>query len=89
MKQDPRTKPDRSPAAPIQEPGPSRPEHNQTSRPPLILDEEREVLRALAEAYNLFSALPPLHSVDKDEFRAMIHHLQNIVLARPALREES
>lgn len=49
--------------------------------------EEREVLQILGEAWNKFAGLPVLHMADHTEFSAAIHQAQNIVLARPGMRE--
>jgi hypothetical protein len=52
----------------------------------LLTDQENECLLILADAWNKFCALPPLHPVDNHEFMHAIHAAQNIVLARPYLR---
>lgn len=53
----------------------------------LLTKEELEVLDHLGEAFNRFQALPTIHPRDLPEFVLAIHAAQNIVLARPALRE--
>lgn len=52
-----------------------------------ITKQEEAVLDMLAEAWNLFNALPVQHDSDKSEFMFAIHAAQNIVLARPMMRE--
>ena len=50
-------------------------------------NEEKEILELLAKCWNLFLVLPELHPCDRQEFMQAIHAAQNIVLARPQLRE--
>lgn len=53
----------------------------------ILTDEEREVLRITAEAWNAFLTLPRQHPDDQTEFRHTVHALQRIILARPGVRE--
>ncbi|WPZ06578.1 hypothetical protein [Pelagerythrobacter marinus] len=48
--------------------------------------QEEALAVALGECWDMFLKLPIEHPDDRDEFRRGIHSLQNIVLARPALR---
>lgn len=59
---------------------------NDRDNPPLLTEQEREVLEVLAGAWDLFLSLPEQHDADDSEFCAAIHAAQNIVLARPAMR---
>lgn len=54
----------------------------------LLTAEEKAVLDILADAWNKFFYLPELHPTDKHEFMHGIHACQNIILARPAEREQ-
>lgn len=54
----------------------------------MVTDEERAVLDTLAAAWNKFLLLPKLHQWEQQEFMHAIHQAQNIVLSRPAMREE-
>lgn len=51
-----------------------------------MTEEEKAVVMALAEAWNLFLALPREHPDEVDEFRRAIHAAQDKVGARPAWR---
>lgn len=53
----------------------------------LLTDDEQKALDTLADAWNLFVALPILYGQDRQEFMLAIHAAQNIILARPVLRE--
>lgn len=46
-------------------------------------EKERAVVEKLAEAWNLFVALPSLHQWEKQEFMHAIHSAQTMVMARP------
>jgi hypothetical protein len=50
--------------------------------------EERTVLGHLAEAWNLFIAMPQSHPSDKDEFMRAVHAAQNIIASRVAQRAD-
>lgn len=50
------------------------------------LETEIAIVNKLAEAWNMFKALPVEHNDDLAEFRAGIHRLQEKVLAREARR---
>jgi hypothetical protein len=52
-----------------------------------MTNEEKALLAKLGEVYNQFQALPILHGADLPEFAMHLHALQNIVLARVALRQ--
>lgn len=52
-----------------------------------MTDHEKDVVSYLVRAWNCFATLPEEHPDDIPEFRAMIHRLQEKVLARPARRE--
>jgi hypothetical protein len=52
-----------------------------------LLSEETKVLNSLADAWNLFIAMPELHQSDRQEFMQAIHAAQNIIMARPAYKE--
>lgn len=52
-----------------------------------LTDEERAVALKLAEAWDLFCALPTEHADDQDEFRRAIHAAQAKVLMRPGRRQ--
>ncbi len=49
-------------------------------------DDELKALDLLAQAWNVYEALPVLHHADKGEFLRAIHAAQNIILAREGLR---
>jgi hypothetical protein len=51
-----------------------------------MTDQEREVLKTLAEAHKQFVALPEQHPADMGEWVQNIHALQRIVMARAAER---
>lgn len=52
----------------------------------VLTAEEQKVAQLLGDAWNLYLALPVEHPMGKDEFCRAIHHCQNMVLARPAIR---
>jgi len=52
-----------------------------------LTEEERRLLAALGEWFNAFVALPEEHPADKGEATLHVHALQNIVLARPGMRQ--
>ena len=52
-----------------------------------MTDDERAVVLALSEAWNLFLRLPKEHGDDTNEFRLAIHQAQDKILARPGRRE--
>lgn len=52
-----------------------------------LSDAELKVIDHLRQAWNAFTSLPREHPDDIDEFRYSVHALQNIVLSRPARRE--
>jgi hypothetical protein len=52
----------------------------------MLTPEEKEVLELLALAFRKASLLDVLHSHDAQEFTSAIHHAQNIILSRPAMR---
>lgn len=56
------------------------------SRETLTL-EERWAITQLGRAWDAFLALPVMHPDDQREFRALIHHAQDKVLARVAMRQ--
>jgi hypothetical protein len=58
------------------------------TREPLLTEDEQRILEKLAEAWNLFLELPVLHQWDRQEFMHAIHSAQNIVQARPAMRDD-
>ncbi len=53
----------------------------------MMLDEEKKVFELLGKAFDEFILLPMLHHADLTDFVAAIHAAQNIILARPAMRE--
>lgn len=53
-----------------------------------LTPEERKVVAALAEAWNLYVALPIQHRSDGDEFAGAIHRAQDIVGMRVARRAD-
>lgn len=55
--------------------------------PHRLAAEERAVALKLAEAWNLFAALPVEHGDDVSEFRQAIHAAQGVVLKRPGRRQ--
>lgn len=55
----------------------------------LLTDFERRVLAATVETWNLATMLPKEHDDDINEFRHLIHQLQEKILARPARRAEN
>jgi hypothetical protein len=59
---------------------------SQVQAQPLLSAEEQGVVDALADAWNRFLAIEPLHSDNIDEFRHGIHQLQHLVMARPVQR---
>ncbi|MEG1467446.1 MAG: hypothetical protein RR987_11710 [Hafnia sp.] len=52
----------------------------------LLTVEEQKVAQLLGDAWNLYLGLPVEHPMGRDEFCRAIHHCQNMVLARPAIR---
>lgn len=54
---------------------------------PLLTETESAVMKRLVEAWNAFVGLPKEHADDQDEFRHGIHHLQAMILMRPARRD--
>ncbi|MFZ5411280.1 hypothetical protein [Enterobacter kobei] len=52
----------------------------------VLTAEEQKVAQLLGDAWNLYLALPVEHPMGLDEFCRAIHHRQNMVLARPAIR---
>jgi hypothetical protein len=53
----------------------------------MLSKEEMKVLDRLVMAWNEFNDLKVLHPLDSSEFLKAIHAAQNIILARPSLRE--
>ena len=51
-----------------------------------MTEQEKGILKALADVWNLFMDLPEEHPDDRNDFRYHIHRLQDMVAARPALR---
>lgn len=47
---------------------------------------EQKIAQLLGDAWNLYLTLPVEHPMGRDEFCRAIHHCQNMVLARPAIR---
>lgn len=54
-----------------------------------MTDTEKQILTKLAEAYNLFIELDHYNRNDVREWVAHTHALQNIVMARDAVRNEA
>lgn len=52
----------------------------------VLTAEEQKVAQLLGDAWNLYLTLPVEHPMGRDEFCRAIHHCQNMVLARPAIR---
>ncbi len=52
----------------------------------LLTSEEQKIAQLLGDAWNLYLTLPVEHPMGRDEFCRAIHHCQNMVLARPAIR---
>ena len=52
-----------------------------------MTDDEKAVVLALAEAWNLYLRLPDEHPDDNDEFRRAIHAAQDKILAREGRRQ--
>lgn len=52
----------------------------------VLTAEEQQVAQILGDAWNQFLTLPVEHPAGRDEFCRAIHHCQNMVLARPAIR---
>jgi hypothetical protein len=48
---------------------------------------ELALVERLGACWSDFLALPEMHSDDRAEFRTLIHHAQEKVLARPTLRK--
>jgi hypothetical protein len=53
----------------------------------VLTKDEEYLVKYLGSAYDLFIKLPVQHSEDQDDFRWMIHRLQDMVAARSGLRE--
>lgn len=53
----------------------------------LLSVEELRVVSLLAHAWNAFVALETLHPDEQNEFRAVIHLGQKLIMARPVQRE--
>lgn len=53
----------------------------------MITPAELELVEALGRCWDGFLALPDMHPDDRREFRTLIHHAQEKVLARSALRQ--
>ena len=53
----------------------------------MLTQEEQAVLDHLVAAWNAFLALEELHHCDRQEFMAVLHAAQRVVMARPVLRE--
>ena len=53
----------------------------------LLSDAERSVLDKLADAWNAFLLMEPLHADHVAEFRTAIHSAQYLVMARPVQRQ--
>jgi hypothetical protein len=52
----------------------------------VITPDELALVERLGECWNVFLALPVMHDDDRREFRTLIHHAQEKVLARATLR---
>lgn len=52
-----------------------------------LTKEEVEVLEALGRAFGEFNSLEQIHPSDLREFQYAIHAAQNIILARPGMRQ--
>ncbi len=52
----------------------------------LLTSEEQKIAQLLGDAWDLYFTLPVEHPMGRDEFCRAIHHCQNMVLARPAIR---
>lgn len=53
----------------------------------MMTPEEREILHDAGELWNKFILLPPEHPDDQNDVRFHVHAIQNIILARSAMRE--
>ncbi|MGR4892294.1 hypothetical protein ACIPPQ_14800 [Sphingopyxis sp. LARHCG72] len=53
----------------------------------MITPAELALVDRLGECWDDFLALPVMHSDDRREFRTLIHHAQEKVLARSTLRQ--
>jgi hypothetical protein len=53
----------------------------------VITPAELALVERLGECWDDFLALPVMHADDRREFRTLIHHAQEKVLARPTLRQ--
>ena len=53
----------------------------------LLSVEEKAVLDKLAEAWNAYIKIEPLHPEEISDFRHKIHSAQRIVMARPAFKQ--
>lgn len=53
----------------------------------MITPAELGLVEALGRCWDAFLALPDLHPNDRREFLTLIHHAQEKVLARSALRQ--
>jgi hypothetical protein len=54
----------------------------------LLTPAEQKVLDLLTEASSRFFALPEHHPMDKHEWAMEMHHLQQRVMARAAIRDD-
>jgi hypothetical protein len=54
---------------------------------PTLTNEEIAVIDTLGAAMNAFARLEVLHPADANEFGLAIHAAQNIVFARPGMRQ--
>lgn len=52
----------------------------------VLTAEEQKVAQLLGDAWNLYLTLPVEHPSGREEFCRAIHHCQNMVLSRPAIR---
>ncbi|EMV2344426.1 hypothetical protein AAB125_002078 [Escherichia coli] len=52
----------------------------------MLTSEEQKIAQLLGDAWNLYFTLSVEHPMGRDEFCRAIHHCQNMVLARPAIR---
>ncbi len=51
-----------------------------------LTDEEMEIVNLLEDAYDKFMSLPIMQPDDQQEFYNSVHHAQNTVMARVAVR---
>ena len=52
-----------------------------------LQDVEIEIVNMLGQCMNMFARLPVVHPADYNEFALAIHAAQNIVFARPGMRQ--